>query len=207
MQRVLVENRDFVLLPQKGEQRGRGGHNRSAYHLTVDAAKHIAMMSGTDKGFQVREYFIECERRAQAAAVAPGSHTLGELLRLQARQDGKIVRLGFTSVIKEFVDYATAQGSKNAEKYYMQLTKMENKALFIVGSAVGDGFRDKLTAIQNIHLATAEDVARRALRDGMDRQLPYREIYQLAKQRVEIMAGLVGKSEPGRGDFGIATAA
>lgn len=53
------------LLPQKGEQSRRGGHNRKDYFLTLDAAKHIAMMAGTDKGFEVRDYFLECERRAK----------------------------------------------------------------------------------------------------------------------------------------------
>jgi len=67
----LVENRDFILLTQKGEQTGRGGHNRIEYHLTIDAGKHIAMMSGTDKGFEVRDYFIECERRAMKAVMDP----------------------------------------------------------------------------------------------------------------------------------------
>ena len=67
----LVENRDFVLLTQMGEQTGRGGHNRQEYHLTIDAGKHIAMMSGTDKGFEVRDYFIECERRSKQAAADP----------------------------------------------------------------------------------------------------------------------------------------
>jgi len=59
----LVENQDFIVLPQKGEQNGSGGHNRIEYALTLDAGKHIAMMSQTDKGFEVRDYFIECERR------------------------------------------------------------------------------------------------------------------------------------------------
>ncbi|MDH4318520.1 MAG: phage antirepressor KilAC domain-containing protein [Desulfobulbaceae bacterium] len=61
----LSENRDFILLAQKGEQTGRGGHNRVEYHLTLEAGKHVAMMSGTDKGFEVRDYFIECERQAK----------------------------------------------------------------------------------------------------------------------------------------------
>jgi anti-repressor protein len=60
----LVENRDFVVLTQKGEN-PTGGRPMREYHLTIDAAKHIAMVSGTDKGFEVREYFIECERRAK----------------------------------------------------------------------------------------------------------------------------------------------
>lgn len=56
----LVENRDFVLFSLLGEK----GRPTVDYHLTLDAAKHISMMSNTDKGFEAREYFIECERRA-----------------------------------------------------------------------------------------------------------------------------------------------
>jgi hypothetical protein len=48
---------------------GPGPPPRVEYFLTIDAAKHIAMMSGTDRGFDVRDYFIECERRAKAPAV------------------------------------------------------------------------------------------------------------------------------------------
>jgi len=66
----LVEGRDY-LLTQQGEQRASGTKRVSEYHFTVEAAKHIAMMSGTDKGFEVRDYFIECERRASAPANVP----------------------------------------------------------------------------------------------------------------------------------------
>jgi len=40
---------------------------RVEFYLTFDAAKHIAMMSNADKGHEVREYFLECERALQAA--------------------------------------------------------------------------------------------------------------------------------------------
>ncbi len=40
-----TENQDFILLPKTGEQRkGRGGHNRKDYHLTLDTAKELAMV-------------------------------------------------------------------------------------------------------------------------------------------------------------------
>jgi len=62
----LVENRDYLVFPQKGENiMGLSGRPTIDYFLAIDAAKHVAMMSGTDKGFEVRDYFIECERRAQ----------------------------------------------------------------------------------------------------------------------------------------------
>lgn len=56
----LVENRDFVTAVIKD--------NRQIlveYYLTIDAGKHIGMISNTDKGFEVRDYFIECERVAK----------------------------------------------------------------------------------------------------------------------------------------------
>ena len=66
----LVENRDFIKLTQKGELSATG-QIRIEYYLTIEAAKHIGMMSGTEKGFQVRDYFIECERIARAKAADP----------------------------------------------------------------------------------------------------------------------------------------
>jgi anti-repressor protein len=78
----LAEGRDFILVPFWGEQKGRGGHNRTEYHLTLEAGKHIAMLSGTEKGFQVREYFIECERKALTVTKALPSNYKEALLQL-----------------------------------------------------------------------------------------------------------------------------
>jgi phage anti-repressor protein len=61
----LSENRDYVSF-QENSGKGRPSTD---YFITIDAAKHIAMMSGTDKGFDVRDYFIECERRAKSSAL------------------------------------------------------------------------------------------------------------------------------------------
>lgn len=66
----LVENRDYVKLAQKGEL-STTGQTRHEYHFTIEAGKHIGMMSGTERGFDVREYFIACERVALQATIAP----------------------------------------------------------------------------------------------------------------------------------------
>lgn len=60
----LVENEDYaILLPKKGEQTGRGGHNKIDYILTLDAAKELSMVEGNEKGKQARKYFIACEKK------------------------------------------------------------------------------------------------------------------------------------------------
>lgn len=116
----------------------------------------------------------------------------------KTRSDGKGVRFEFTGIVQEFVEYAKAQGSQSAQKYYMQLSKMENQALFMIDKAVGDGFRDRLETSQLIVLAMAEIVAQRALREGMNEGWHYKEIYQHAKKEVEKVAAVTGKSIPGQ---------
>jgi phage anti-repressor protein len=52
-----IENRDFaILLPQKGESQW-GGNNRIDYAFSIEMAEHIAMMTRTQKGKEVRQYF------------------------------------------------------------------------------------------------------------------------------------------------------
>jgi len=57
-------NIDYVLLTQKGEQKkGRGGHNQQQYILTIEFAKHIAMMSQSKRAKEIRDYFIGIEKK------------------------------------------------------------------------------------------------------------------------------------------------
>lgn len=59
----LIENTDFITLRNQGNK-GFGGDVKSVeYIVSIDIAKHLAMIEMTDKGRQVREYFIECEKK------------------------------------------------------------------------------------------------------------------------------------------------
>lgn len=59
----LADGRDFTTVTQEGV----GGKFSSIdYHFTIEGCKHIAMISGTDKGFEVRDYFIDCEKKMLA---------------------------------------------------------------------------------------------------------------------------------------------
>ncbi len=61
----LVENRDYIIFAQKGVYK----KPLTDYFLTLDAAKHVAMISGTEEGFKIREYFIEVEKRSHVPQV------------------------------------------------------------------------------------------------------------------------------------------
>ncbi|PIT68601.1 antA/AntB antirepressor family protein [Bartonella tribocorum] len=63
----LLENQDFVCSPILGSK-GRGGHNRKDYHLTLSVAKELSMLENNKKGREARLYFIECERRLKQVA-------------------------------------------------------------------------------------------------------------------------------------------
>lgn len=104
-----------------------------------------------------------------------------------ARSKSKISRLSETSAISKLVDHANENGSKNADMYYMSITKMTNKLL-----GIESGTRDTLTPEQLTKLSVVEGVVSIAISDGLDKDMHYKEIYQLAKKRCEGVVGTFG---------------
>jgi len=110
-----------------------------------------------------------------------------------ARQDGKAIYHQKTDVLNVFVDYATAQGSKSAGMYYQSIAKMENAALFMLEQKFKN-VREFLNVRQLQQVAIADQIVEKALQDGMDQNMHYKEIYLLAKDRVIQFSEIIGKS-------------
>lgn len=87
-----TENVDFVCSPISGSK-GRGGHNRIEYHITLAMAKELAMVERNEKGREARLYFIECERRLKQSQTPMIPQTLPEALRLAAVEAEKRMAL------------------------------------------------------------------------------------------------------------------
>lgn len=57
-----IEGIDYSLV-KIGE---RSAHNKTDYALTINCAKEVSMVQRTDKGRQARQYFLDCEKRANS---------------------------------------------------------------------------------------------------------------------------------------------
>jgi len=108
----------------------------------------------------------------------------------EARKQGKKTRKQVTEVIQEFVQYATVQGSKNALRYYSNISRMENKALFILEQKYPN-VREMLNYQQLSTLTVADKLVVDAIIEGMEKEMNYKDIYKLAKEKVEALASVI----------------
>ncbi|MBE0470605.1 MAG: Rha family transcriptional regulator [Methyloprofundus sp.] len=119
-------------------------------------------------------------RKLKQSLVQAFSDVRQQLAALKSeRLDGKEVRKLETQAIAEMVEYAKAQGSKSAELYYANITKMTNSAL-----GIAPGTRDQLASTTLRKIKLAETMVDIAIRDGLKNKLHYKDIYKDVKARV-----------------------
>lgn len=169
--RYLSEFNEFGRVPfETGTFETNGGKQSQRYALLNEAQCYflLTLMRNNTKVV-----------RAKVALVKAFEETKAQLAeRDAARIEGKKVRRLETDSIKLLVDYASAKGSKSADRYYTNVTKMTNDLLGIQA-----GQRDNLDATQLKQLATIETIVDLAIRDGIRAEMEYKEVYQLAKAR------------------------
>lgn len=102
---------------------------------------------------------------------------------ITSRHQSKLTRKAETDVLKEFVEYAKAQGSKTPEKYYMIFSKLANKIANISG-------RDKATILELNNLNLVESILLKTVSEEMAKGTHYKEIYQLCKQKLNVFASV-----------------
>jgi phage anti-repressor protein len=84
----LEENVDYISLTQKVE-RQNGASKKIDYIITLDAAKHISMASRTAKGKEVRQYFIQTEKKLNEIGtvqnLTPVINTMLDMMSVQTK--------------------------------------------------------------------------------------------------------------------------
>ena len=103
----------------------------------------------------------------------------------ESRQLGKKTRKKETDAIQRLVEYATAQGSSHPGRLYTNYTRLTNQT-------AGVSSREAATEIQLSVIIVAESIIAQTIDSGIEKNKPYKEIYQDCKRKLAVLQG-VGK--------------
>lgn len=99
---------------------------------------------------------------------------------LMTRKQGKLVRRSETDTIANLIDYAKAQGSRHANKFYMTYSKLVNQ---LVGIEAGQRETVPFKVISTIGFL--EDMILHTIDEEMQKGAHYKQIYQICKANGE----------------------
>lgn len=157
-----------------------------AFLSEIQAAFLITLMNNSEKVIDFKEKLTQAFFQQREILYKLLSQKNNAEWQLE-RQSGKLIRKECTEIIKEFIEYAVKQGSKNAMRYYSNISKMEINSLFLIEQKFPN-MREALNIRQLNLLKCADEAVQQSLIDGMADNLHYKEIYQLAKNKIEAIA-------------------
>lgn len=165
---------ELPIQTEAGLPRPQGGTTTIRYALLSEDQCYflLTLMRNNEKVVAAKLALVKAFKNARAQLAN----------RDLARLDGKEIRRIETDSIKLLVDYATAGGSKSANHYFSNVTRMTNKLL-----GIETGSRDSLDASKLKQVAIIESVVDLAIRDGLKAEMNYKDIYQLAKNRAALV--------------------
>ena len=180
------------------EIRQSGGNPITFCYLDEEqAAFLVTLMKNSDavvsfKHKMTREFYRMRKEIIRLQAIVASNRS--NLEWSAARATGKPIRLGTTDVIKTLIEYATEQGSKNANMSYINYTKMANSALFDIKNKKIGNIRDACDADQLGTLKVIDKVIAKAIEEDMAQGTQYSKIFQNVKEKVQQFSQFIGKS-------------
>jgi len=202
LKRVIRENKEafddlgFLHMEMtKPNKKSKGGRPEESYILNEDHFILLVLLAKNSKESLLLKIRVSKEFKRMKKELARIASNQTNAQWIEQREAGKIARRMETDVIQDFIDYAKTQGGsdKGCDMYYSNISKMENKALFIVERKYPN-LRDVLGVTDLSTIQKADIIVSRALRDGMNDKKAYKDIYKMAKERVEMFAELIGKT-------------
>lgn len=151
----------------KGEERPMYTMNRKGFTI-------LAMGFNGDKALHWKLLYSDAFDAMESMLMERNSE-----IWIAVREQGKITRKLETSVIKELIEYAKNQGSKNFDKLYTVYSNLANKMF-------GVSDRDFATIKKLSELSFIENIIFNEIRVGMEQEKHYKDIYQDCKKRLEM---------------------
>jgi Rha family phage regulatory protein len=174
--------------PKLEESTYKNSQNKSQPMFILDQDATLDLVMGYSRELRIKVRMRMRELEAQVAAKQ--SEQVGWN---KHRSQGKLARSQETVAIKEFIAYAKGQGSKSPERYYINLTEMVNKQLFD-REGKSTNWREEMDGFQLMYVGVAEAAVEKALLEGIEKGMPYKDIFKLAKQRVIVIMSALNKT-------------
>lgn len=168
---------------KEGEYRGQ---TFDYYEMNREAFSLLVMSFTGKKALEWKMKFNNAFYTMEKQLVLLQSNKQSELWLAQ-RTQAKQIRSEETDIIKEFVEYATKQGSQKAQFYYKHITVATYKCLGLV-QYQRPKLRETLDMMQTSQLIMAEMVAQKSLQKYMQDGEHYKTIFTLVKQDLEQFA-------------------
>jgi Rha family phage regulatory protein len=164
------------------------------YLITRDGFSFLVMGFTGAEAAKWKEKYIKAFNKMEKAILKSLRNPDWTTARLKSKE----VRKSVTDTINKFVQYATEQGSSNANFYYTNITKMEYKLLgFLEDYKINNkNFRDSLSPGDLTLLITMENLVALTLEKGMESNRPYKEIFQETKSIAEEYSNILNRIKP-----------
>ncbi len=174
------------------------GEQRPYYEMTKDGFTILVMGYTGKKAMQFKEQYIRQFNRMESH-IRNLQAMKNDPDRQIIRDQGKAARRDETDTIQRFVEYAINQGSKSANRYYNLFTRMTNNAMFCLSEGLPKpkNLRSILNERQLLQIMYADGIVEAAIQKGMGENLPYKQIYQEAKARIQTLASITGVTQIG----------
>lgn len=169
LSRCKIDSAEFFI---ESSYRDEQGKSRLCYKLTEKGCDFVANKTTGEKGAVFTAQYVSAFHAMRNYLLEINSPVWQD-----TRSLGKQVRKEETAAIKTLVDYATAQGSRNAQRYYTSLSTLADRT-------AGISQRDRATVIQLTTLLMVERMIAQEIDRGIERSTPYKEIYQSCKKRL-----------------------
>lgn len=156
----------------------QNGQTYPMYYMNRDGFTLLAMGFTGKKALEWKIKYIEAFNEMEKVILNQKNAEW-----LHNREQGKISRKVETDALKEFVRYATQNGSENGDKYYTLFTKMAN-------SFAGITKRDFANAQQLWHLSVLENALVNFVIEEMEQGIEYHKIYRDCKERLALIQNL-----------------
>lgn len=156
-------------------------NNNKSYHKYLMNRKGFSLLAMGFTGIKAQEWkekYIEAFEQMESFIREKQSTAW-----IESRQQSKASRKLETDAIKEFVQYAKDHGSHHADLYYMNYSKMVN-------NAAGIKDREMATANDLTAVSMMEIIVSNCIKQGMEEDKPYKEIYQFCKERLDMFSDI-----------------